>query len=159
MGRNCYVDAQGCIVCPALPAEPGSPAKTTVSPHLGWNAGANSIATLDGDVTVKFDIEQAPVDTFVGYLYSRLQVGMPPALAYAFRIFSAGSSVYYQVFERGVAKTAAVLYALATPLEIRRVGGRVTYLVNNKPVLTSTTPSMGALVVSSCLFSAGDTIP
>ncbi len=156
---DCYIDGSGCIVCPSTAGSPGSPSYTQTLPNAGWNAGANSIAMLDGDLTVTYAFTAAPVDTFVGYSYTRRTVGVPNALAFAIRVYTLGTSTYLQVYEKGVAVGAPSPYTLGNTIEIRRVAARVTYFNNSKPIYTSPTVSFGPMVVSSCLYTAGDSIP
>lgn len=159
MSTDCYVDAGGCIVCPQVIGSPGRPATTTSSPAYGWNAGANSQAVLDGDVSVTDTIDSAPVDLFVGLKASRKHVGAPATLTHALRFTSVGAGVVYEVWEQGRKMRAAATYTLGNTWEIRRVNGVVTTFVNGLAVYESASPSHGPVLVSACLYSAGDAIP
>lgn len=159
MTTDCYVDASGCVVCPEMAASPGRPASTTSSPGYGWNSGANSQGMLDGDVFVMDTIDTAPVDLFVGLKPTRANTGAPATLAYALRFFSVGSSVMFEVWEAGHKVRGAAGYTLGTTWEIRRVNGVVTYYVAGAAVYESRTPSRVPVLVSACLYAAGDAIP
>lgn len=159
MSIDCTIDNAGCIVCPALPAVTAVPARVVSSPNYGWNAGANSVSLLDGNVSVTDTIDLAPVDIFVGLKSTREVVGAPMLLGYALRFYSAGTSVLYEVWEAGKKVRNAVAYTLGTSWEIRRVNGVVSYYVNSVLLHESTVPSRGPVLVSSCLYAATDQIP
>ncbi len=156
---DCYVDGYGCIVCPEVLASPGAPAKTVTSNNPGWNAGANSITVLDGDLHVVDALAAAPVDMYFGLKYSRAGVGAPFMLAYAFRIYSLAHTTVYEIWEGPQMRAAAASYTLGATLEIRRVGGIVSYWAAGAQVYQSAVPSSGPLLVSACLYSAGDSLP
>lgn len=159
MSTDCYVDADGCVVCPALAGSPGRPASTITSPGYGWNAGANSVALLDGDVFVTDTLDAAPVDLFVGLKASRANVGAPATLAYGLRFFSLGGAVRVELWEAGRKVRDAVVFTLGNTWEIRRVNGVVTYYLAGSAVRESPTPSREPVLVSACLYAAGDAIP
>ena len=158
-GSDCFIDASGCMVCPATDGAPATPTRVITSANLGWNAGANSILKLDGDVHMVEAITAVPVDTYLGFKYARANQTQPYRLAYAFRIYKLGTQASYELWEGTAQRVGANPYVLGTPLEIVRASGQVTYFVNGSLVYSSAVPSKGPLLVNACLFSAGDTLP
>ena len=56
MPRNCTThQPDGCVHCPAIPAVQAVPAHYDAQPVVGWNAGANSIAELAGNLRAEFE--------------------------------------------------------------------------------------------------------
>lgn len=156
---DCYIDSTGCTVCPPIVAIPYTPARTDTSANFGWNSGANSQAVLDGDLHVVDSVNVAPMDMYIGLKNQRAYVGMPATLNYALRFYSAGASVLYEVWEGPVMRKSAAPYVLAQPFEIRRASNIVSYFINSVLVYTSAARSAGQLIVSLCLYSAGDALP
>lgn len=158
-GRDCYFDANGCYVCPELPAVPGVAPSVVVDPQLGWNAGANSVAMLAGDVHVVWQFDVAPVGVVVGLKASRTLPAEPALMPHGLYVHSAGANSFVTVQEQGQALGEAVPYTLGTPLEIRRVGGVVTYWANGVLLRQSPARTLAPVCVNTCLYSAGDTVP
>ena len=156
---DCTFDANGCLVCPAVAAAPARAAQVITSPDLGWNAGANSMAQLDGDVHVVFALAALPVGVLVGLKHGRAFPTSPELIENGLYLYTIGGQAFVEVRERGAARGAAQAYALNATLEIKREAGRVTYLAAGVLLWASTVLSTGAVLVNACLYSAGDTIP
>lgn len=158
-GTDCYLDRNGCVVCPQVAAAPAVPPRVTTSANFGWNAGANSVAVLDDDVHMVESFSAAPVDVFLGFKYTRDGQTAPYGLAYAFRLYALGVNCIFEIWEGPLQCVGPSPYTLGQPLEIIRLGGQVLYNVNGAQVYASSKRSSGPLLVNACLFSAGDTLP
>lgn len=153
---DCYVDASGCTVCPERPASPGTPSQMIVSANAGWNAGANSIIALDGDVHMGDTLTTVPSDAYVGFKQARDGQTAPFRLQYAFRFYGAGSNALVEIWEGQQQRTATASFPLGGAFEIRRVQGVVSYYINGVEVYQSAQPSVGPVLVNACLYTAGD---
>lgn len=157
---DCYYDSDGCLVCPEVPASTGHATRVVTDANLGWNAGANSIAMLDGDVRMAIAPDAIPAGMFVGLKGSRVGPTAPELLTHAFYIYAAAlGKAFVEVRERGVLVGVATAYTLGSLLEIRRDGGRVSYWIAGAKVRDSAVASRGPVLVNACLYSAGDTLP
>lgn len=158
MSRDCYYDGSGCLVCPELPAVVGQAASYVEQPILGWNAGANSIDMLDGNVHAVFDVP-AVTGVVIGLKGSRQQVTIPDLVAHGLYFSSAGTFHAVQVIEGGETKTGAAERALDDVFEIRRLNGVVTYWRNGALLYTSSKVSTGPVLINACMYSTGDALP
>lgn len=156
---DCYVDSSGCTVCPERPASPGTPTQVITSAHVGWNAGANSITALDGDVHMGDTLDTVPSDAFVGLKQDRDNQTAPYRLEHAFRFYGFGNSALFEIWEGFVQCTSTASFPVGAAYEIRRVQGVVSYYINGVRVYESPRPSSGALIVNACLYTAGDSLP
>lgn len=161
MGKyDCYYDADGCWVCPERPASPRVPGYVSKQVVRQWNAGANSIETLDGDVRTNFSLPLGLVGVVVGFKGSRKKQTVPSLIEHGFYFQRQGGVDVLQIIERGSVKSpASPRRDDALKFSIVRRGGDVTYLVNGFHVYASSSPSIGPVVVNACLFASGDTVP
>jgi hypothetical protein len=158
---NCYTDAHGCVVCPAIPAVPAIPPREVNDTNLGWNAGANSDAMLDGSLHVTVAMPQPVVGAIVGLKSHRDGVGVPAQIDHGFYFFREASVDCYRIVERGdssILSTQTRAGGFGETFEIRRSGETVYYLVDGVLLHTSRLRSTGAAVASSCLYASTDTI-
>jgi len=151
-------DVATTVFHPALPEQKAQAAisyrpRTVVQDFgLRWNAGARSIAELDGNGAATFRVPTAvgavvgfnDVDEDAGYL--NIEHGL------YFRRQT------FQVMEQGVAKTPDSVFSGSDTFKIERIGGRVRYFRNDGLVYTSTAPSTGRVFLDASLYSGGDTI-
>lgn len=153
---DCYFDGDGCLVCPDIPA---TPAKVTRDANVGWNAGANSIVMLEGDVHVVESLDAVPAGIVIGLKGTREFVTAPSAIEHGFYLYTAVARAYIEIRERGQRVGTARPYTLGTAFEIRRVGGEISYWLAG--VLLAQTPArvLGPVLVNACLYAAGDTLP
>jgi hypothetical protein len=158
-GRGCYFDANGCYVCPELPAIIASPATVTTDAQLGWNAGADTIATLSGDVHVVDSFATAPMGVVFGLKASRRLPTEIALIAHGLYVRSVAGNCFVSVYELGQMIGTTQSYTLGNPLEILREGSKVTYWNNGVLMLTSVAKVLGPVFVNACLYAAGDTLP
>lgn len=156
---DCYFDTNGCLVCPAIPAAPAQPASVRVLPNLGWNAGANSVHVLSGDVSLKDALTEAPAGIVIGLKTSRLLQTEPTLIDHALYFYTVAGVVFVEIHELGVQVGQAVEYPLGTPFEIRRIGSTVLYFVGGLLLATAAAKSLLPVLVNTCLYSAGDLVP
>lgn len=141
------------------PSIPGVPGYTVYDTVREWDAGANSIATEDGDLHVTFNV---PVSAGV-------KVGFFPdgdrapanaeAMPNAFYVFSGTDGFQYAVIDNGRTVVPKGNQATAqTNYEIRRVGGVVSYYVDDELVYTSSVHSSGPLRVGTTMYRTGDMV-
>lgn len=169
MAINCTINAQGCMVCPSIPPQPATPGQILTSPDNGWNAGANSIQALTGDVRVAFTVSQAAA-MVVGL--RRVEEGregqtIPSRIRRGWRVRTAGNGyAVADVFEVGVSRSSSILLAPCDVLEIQRVGAVCDYLINGtlvhrtveSPMLAGWPRIDGPVFVTACLYASGDTV-
>lgn len=148
-----------CVTYPAVTGIPRTPPSVEFRPVLAWDAGANSIQELDGDVRTVFSLEQPCVGIAVGFVthrdyvedYSRIVVGV------LFTQTGAGAPMM-QVIEYGVSRTDAMPYPLGTPLELRRAQGVISLWSEDVRLYESPELVDGPLIVGCSMFATGDQI-
>ncbi len=155
-GVTALIGFPGCAAIPAVPAV------NSYDYHEGWNAGANSIENIDGDVHTVFMVDIG-VAGAVGFCpYPRVDVTSKENLTHAFYFDKGpGGDARYQIMERGRIVRGALPYDPSVDeFEITREGtdGRVTYSVNDTVVFTSSAGVFGPLVVGTALYRGGDAI-
>ena len=154
----CTTDVNGCITCSAVPSTPAVPATYTDSPVVGWNAGANSILVLDGDLYTTFGLPTRVTGIVLGFKSVRTFQSEPTLVQFGLYLSNIGGNQYVNVSEYGVQLTAPLLCAATDSFTIRRIAGVITYLRNSTILYTSLVPSAGPLLVNACLYSSGDEI-
>lgn len=155
---SCYVDADSCLVCPEQPYIPFSPPHVDHKPVIGWNAGANSLATIDGDLHMVLTMPKGTTGALVGLKGSRSRQTLPSLIEHGWYFQSAGGADVAQVVEGGSPQTALATRLDTDSFEIRRQGADVIYLKNGTVVHNSTLPSLGPKLVNACLYASGDHI-
>ncbi len=148
----------GCIDCPAIPFIPATPPHLDVTPNPGWNASANSVSMLDGDVHTVFQINSSLGAVACGFKSVRNRLTIPETINYAFYFQSVAGLLFASVVELGHTRVADVEVDPSATFEIRRLAGQVLFLIDGIVVYRSTVRSSGALVVNACMYLAGDSI-
>lgn len=146
------------IAVPAVPFVPGTPAVVNVDDRAGWNAGAQSIGVLNGDVHCVFQPAVA-VAGAIGFLRDAANPVPVASVSHGFYFDNdpATGDKRFSIIENGVRKSAPDSYTTATDFELRRVGaGVVTYKYNGATIYTSIIPLFGATAIGTTLFRAGD---
>lgn len=158
--RDCIEDASRCFVCPEIDPVPALPTTRVTTPNLGWNAGANSVTVLDGDVHALFGVPESENGVMVG-----LRPGSdarPPVapvfISHGLYFFNTRGAFVIPI-EVGAQQGTPVAYVASDIFEIRRVAGVVRYYQNDTLLRQSTLPSKGAVRVMTCLYAAGDNVP
>lgn len=143
---------------PGAPAIAAKPAQYTLDPRLGWNAGANSINSFDGNVRTTFQVDVKAAAAVGIYHGATRDQGAPESLDHAFYFDFSGASMRWRVIERGVARTQAYPFSSASVFKIERVAGAVTYFIDNVQVYVNQAAVRGAVRVGAALFSADDKV-
>lgn len=155
---DCYVDANGCVVCPEQEPEPGTPSRYEQRAVIGWNAGSNTVASVDGDLHLVLPMDDGLAGGVVGLKGSRERNTLPVLIEHGWYFTSVGGAGVAQVMERGIPKTIATGYTAADRFEVRRQSGHVSYFKNATKVYTSADQSDGAKIVNACLYASGDQV-
>jgi hypothetical protein len=154
--RYKYVPArtvQERVCYPARPAVNAVPPTTTYTAITGWNGGASSIASLDGDGAFEFQVGARPFGVVVG-IGGQDQTTLPSEQRHAFYIH--GDSV--DIMEHGqVVAVGVVAHAESNTYRISRAGAMVTYTVGDWSRV-SMLQSAGAVVLDASLYASGDHI-
>lgn len=153
-----YSDSDGCLITPECPAIITVPSSHRSIPVFGWNAGANSLQILDGDVFCRFQVPAHQVGTRIGLKQTRYPQALPNVLTHGF-YFQRSLVDLFQVMEGGSVRTTLAERAADDVFEIRRVRGQVTYWRNGALVYTSDVMSYGPVLVGACLYASGDSLP
>lgn len=151
--------AENCVLVLAVEEVTAVPARIEVTPVFGWEAGANSVDMLDGDVRVASDMDMV-IGAIWGFTQDREGNPAKERITHGFYFSQSNNQPRYQVMESGRALTQPAAYAALSDLfEVRRIGSAVTYLVNNVRVFSSRAPLVGELSVGSALYASGDGVP
>ena len=138
---------------PAVPPVQGTAASTESTFNLGWNSGAISASTQDGDLVLELQVSTSSVGIVAG-LNQQYTSNNYKKIGFGFYFTDGKVAVY----ETGVQKTAAVSFANADKFQVRRTGGVVSYYQGSTLLHTSAVRSSGPLFADSSLYSAGDAI-
>lgn len=165
-----YTDPPGCqtggpcrvVMLSGFPgrgAVPVVPAVETVDVHEGWNAGANSVDRLDGDLRTVFQVDIAAAGA-VGFAASRADVGRFDSLSHAFYFDSDSAAGTRRVacMEFGRWMDAPTAYERDAEFELRRVAGQVAFSINGRRVYVSPNLSTGPVLVGAALYRAQDRV-
>lgn len=152
-----YITIQPFAGAPAVPPVPGY---TVFDQVRAWDAGANSIAAVDGNLQLTFGVPPV-MGVKVGFFPEGPRPGHDAAaLVNSFYIFSTADRQRWVIIDHGRTITPVndnVAYN-GMEFEIRREGGVVSYYVDGGHVFTSKTPSSGPLRVGSTLYKTGDMV-
>ena len=123
--------------------------------NLGWNSGARSERSINGDSNgyATFKVPQTSTGVFVGLNDYNLGAGYLD-MEHAIYVTRGVAKVY----ERGVEKHYIGLQPSEAVYTIRRTGGVVTYSVDGVVVYTSLEPSRGTVFLDASLYTGGDFI-
>lgn len=148
-----------CTTYPAVPGVPGTPGQVFSEPSNTWDAGANSVVELDGDVRLKFVTPHA-VGAVVGLTGTRDAVGSYTRMSHAFYFhYTMGGRPVCQAMEHGEAVTHEAAHNADSEFSIERVNGEVSYYVDDVLLHRSTLTSEGVVSAGCALYSSGDRVP
>lgn len=151
---------QNCRYYPPEPEILAVPAHYDPVGDRSWNAGANSINALSGNVEVAFDMPKV-LGVCIGFVANRNNPTNPDRVLYGIRfgLSETGAAVMH-VSEHGQRRTAETTYLPSDDFRIRRIGQTVSYIRNGEVIYVSRRPSLEeTLLVGSSLFGFGDAIP
>lgn len=147
-----------CVFYPEQQAVEERSAYVTYEDSAGWNAGANSVDQLGGDVELVFT--QLPATgVVIGFTQDRDNPGDRGRITHGFYFHRnlAGSPVA-QVIESGVTKSDELPHTSGIEWRIQRASGVVRYLADGEVVCQSLVPSDGVLSVGCALYANTDAV-
>lgn len=163
--RNCRTQPDGCIDCPSLPAIPSVPAHYEPQPVIGWNAGADSIPEVSGNLKAEFTPGLQVGGIVIGLKRGFDNNTVPVLIDHGFHLQSDGTTSFFSIVEKGVTKIGPFTYDDGTRFGIRRAGTRVTYykyhegMDDEEIIYKSRNPSYpGLTIVNACMYLSGDVI-
>lgn len=147
-----------CVFYPEQQAVEERSAYVTYEDSAGWNAGANSVDQLDGDVELVFTQPPA-TGVVIGFTQSRDDPADRDRITHGFYFHRnlAGSPVA-QVIESGVTKSDELPHTSSIEWRVQRAGGVVRYLADGEVVCQSLIPSDGELSVGCALYASTDAV-
>lgn len=155
----------GPVICKTYPeqrAEPEvlpSPMRVVYDNVFAWDAGANSIDELDGDVAVQLTMDRA-IGVVVGFTAGRdRDLNDLTRVSHGLYFHqSEGGRMQACAMERGRRVTAARLYDRDDIWIVRRAGSVVEYVHNSVSFHRSQVHSTGPVLVGCAIFGSGDFI-
>lgn len=157
--RDCYYDTAGCLVCPELPPVSFRPDTAKTDPRTGWNAGANSIKTVAGDLHVGDTVDVPPAGIVIGLKVGREGQADPAAVLHGLYFYKTAGQPMVEVRELGSRVGSIHAFTAGATWEIRRVGAWMTYLVAGVVLAKTPARSLGPMLVNACLYAAPDGVP
>ena len=150
------------MVCTSIPEQPAVAERSAYVKYessTGWDAGANSVDQLDGDVELVFSQPPA-TGVVVGFAMDREDPTDRSRVTHGFFFHRnlAGSPVA-QVIESGATKTDEFAHLSTTEWRVQRIGGAVRYLMDGNVIFRSAVPSAGVLSVGCSIYASGDEVP
>ena len=157
--QTCYTDPiTGCVHCGPVPYQPEVPARWESDPIQGWDGGARSIETLDGNVRIKFEAGPS-MGVVIGLSDpDQFDLTRPDTIQQGFYLWSQGSGLLGQAIEHGVPRGETFEREPDDLFEIRRINGTAYYLQGDNLVHTSFAPSATTVCVGACLYRTDDTV-
>lgn len=156
---DCYYDNNDCQICPEQQTKPAVPGHITYNVDHGWDAGANSVQELDGDLRLILNPDFIALGAMIGFRTGRADVTNIARIEHGVYVQTATGVVGVSVVERGRTVTPAKAMQKTDVIEVRRENGTVTVRVNDVVWYMSATRSVGPKVVGGCLYSSGDQLP
>lgn len=132
----------------------GRDALVNTDPQSGWNAGAHSVALVDGDFLVKFTLPANVAGALVGLANPSTGVGSYGAIEHGVRVMQQDSQPW--VVERGNEQLQPFATDDLYEITISRVDGVITYQNGDSDSYRSASRSEGPKVLSAVLYSASD---
>lgn len=149
---------QTCVFYPEQKAVEERSAYVIYEDSAGWNAGANSVDQLDGDVELVFTQPPA-TGVVIGFTQNRDDPAGRDRITHGFYFHRnlAGRPVA-QVIESGVTKSDELPHTSGIEWRIQRASGVVRYLADGEVVCQSLVPSDGVLSVGCALYANTDAV-
>ena len=150
-----------CYTVPGQPYIAPIPDRYEPEPIRAWDAGANSVDELDGDVSLRFDTSNA-VGVVLGLTQDRdlEDIGTLARITHGFYFHTtAAGQPVFQIIEAGKTVTPVAPHDAAEEFEVRRVQGVVLYFKDAVKLYQSRVPSTGMVSAGSALYATGDTTP
>jgi hypothetical protein len=150
-----YEDVPVYTFHPGVPGIPGKDAVTLTDQQFGWNSGAQSVDSVDGDFQIHCAVDASVQGVLVGIQAAGGQSGSFNSVEHGILIASAQPVA---VIERGVNKSTGALVAGQVFITISRAAGAVTYRIGETPIYTSAVMSSGPMVMSAVMYAGSDAV-
>jgi hypothetical protein len=149
-----------CTDCSGQHAVPHIPAHVDRGPDIGWDAGANSVLQLDGNVRATWSVLETTVGIACGLAaVPRPHVDDPTSIQFGWYTFALNGALLAQPIERGVLQSTPQPITDTSALKIERAWGVVSYLIGSTTEYTSARFGDGLALLGCSLYSSGDQIP
>lgn len=136
---------------PPTPAQPAVGSQVLQDMNIGWNAGAVSIAQLEGNGGFKFKASNTAAGIVAGICDTQNQPAYP-TIAFGFEF---ANGIAY-VVERGQRRLCVGPYALADVWGVFRSNGLGVYTYNGATVYVGTELFTDPAVLGVCMYAGGD---
>lgn len=156
MPLNCTVTPQGCFDCPEMPAVAASTGRVDVTARIGWDAGANSVLALAGDLHTVFTVPALVAGVMIGLRSERVFQHDPVRQPYALYFRIVGGRDFVSAYRFGEQVSSPVRRTADDVFEIRRVREIVTFWRGRTLLYQSPFRSTERLVVTANLYASGD---
>lgn len=136
---------------PAVVGVAGRDATTITDGQIGWNAGAQSLAVMDGDFVMQCTVSSIVQGVLIG-----LQPGGQPSASFntlEYAVLVAGAKP--SAVEKGVIKAAGSLFSGDIQVRIQRVDGVITCQAGSL-AYTSPVKSAGPMAMSAVMYAGTD---
>jgi len=155
-------DRNGCLHYPAIAAIPPVPYTRTDPPSNAWDAGANSVRQLTGDLRLEFSEVSLPLGSVIGLTQQRQEVTDPARMAFAWYLTRhASGTAQAWCYEHGVITSAPYFYTEYSVFAIERRGALIFYWLDDQ--LRRRTPSTllvdSPVSVGAALYGGYDALP
>jgi hypothetical protein len=161
MPTDCTQDSAGCITCPYIPPTAPIPGHLDISANASWNAGADSVLAIDGDLHLICAPPLGVAAEFCGFRSDRTTNFIPELIDYGFAFQNALGLDVVSMVERGIPVAGPITRHASWTFEIIRTGRFVRYNVfDNTSTRVATylslRPSFGPVLVNGCIYLSGD---
>lgn len=147
-----------CRTIPGRDAVPGTPSRVEITPNLGWNSGARSIARIDGACRLEFTMPQ--VTGAVCGLATTHRGTEPSGIDFGLQFETAGLGAVCRALEAGRPVSDWIAYTPGvTVFRVdRQPGGRMVAQAGAVTLAVSEALQLEALITVGCLYAATDQI-
>lgn len=137
---------------PAIEHVPGRDAQTLTDSQIGWNGGAQSLASEPGDFLMQAIVNSSVQGVLVGIQPRGMPSGVFNAVEHG--ILVSGGKV--SLVESGQTVLDAIPFTGDLPVTIQRIGSQVTYQAGSLISELSTKLSLGTKTMSAVLYAGTD---
>lgn len=150
-----YVDVPVFVYHPGIAGVAGRDAATLTDSQLGWNAGAQSVKSVDGDFLIECRVDAGVQGVLVGIQSAGGQAASFSGPSHAVLV---SPSQPPSAVEHGTIKKTGSLVSGLIKVTIERIGGRVRCMAGRSLTYESQLPSSGPVVLSAVMYSGGDAV-
>lgn len=156
---DCYYDTQGCTVCPAIPAQPGAPARIDSTPIAGWDAGATSVKAMPLYGYYSFKLRRSHgVVTGLSTRAKRASSVESSTISHGVYAFQIDGSPVFCIVENGAVVHGPVPYTPDDLFFVYRLGSLVEFRSTDELIFASDKPLFGPAVAAASMYMSGDAV-